>query len=383
MPTELPMDGSAAMAPPGLTFLFDKPDGKRLDVVTRCAKAVLGEDAIISGFDGTMAPTASAEGIFCRIKAGGHSLELIEIAAPAPGLDEMIQFTRMDNASLASLQSQTSHILCFYKGEEKDPVEIMLVLFRFGAALLPHGMLGAIHGDGWQCFPPQAFTAMQDPAVVAQYRGGGAPLMLCNRIPFRSPEGTWWASKGNHVFGVPDFAFWDDRTIGVETVNTLFLSLFEYIRQGAIVRPGETMEMAGLQLVVGEVTEYRDFIAGPGQTLALRMAAAKGQVGDAARPQPGGSQVDGAPPRISFGCVLLPVIFGGLCLAMYFESQAPVSKLCSLIGAISMGVLVVLGLIIFIKGELGRPAMHDRRRNAIARPGPAKRGPPPRQGRKG
>ncbi len=46
--------------------------------------------------------------------------------------------------------------------------------------------------------------------------------------------------------------------------------LFDLIKGGTPVNIGETLGLPDMTLRVGPVTEFKDYIAGPGQTLALR-----------------------------------------------------------------------------------------------------------------
>jgi hypothetical protein len=262
----------ALEAPPlaSITLLMAKPLANQSSGLER-ALSVLGQ-AKLAGMIPGMPFEASESGCAGEIRWDDHQVRFIEVIAPAPGLDEMIQFTRMDNNALASLKTHVSHVLCFYQGEANDPVLRVQALFRLAAALVPMGVLGIIHTDAWQCFLPKALGPLADPARTKDMHEGLAHMALCNLIPFHSPKGTWWTSKGNHVFGIPDITLWDDGRFGVKPVQTIFSSLFSYLQSGAKIQPGHTMELAGTTFVAGEVTEHRDHLCGPGATLALRPA---------------------------------------------------------------------------------------------------------------
>ena len=253
-------------------------------------------------------------------------MQLLEVAAPASGLDEMIQMTRADHATLAPLKTHQSHILCFYKGDAADPVLRVQAMFRHAGALVPLGVVGVIQ-DAWQCFAASALATIADPKHTQDMRDGLAQMALCNLIPFYGKQGTWWASKGHHVFGVPDFALWHDSRFGVKPVQTIFSSLFSYLQGGATILPGHTMELSGVNFVVGKVTEFRDYLCGPGKTIALR---------------PQGSAVGRAAnrPRV----LMLPLLFGLFLLGMIFKVH-PLYVTMKVILGVTGGLSVVFGLL--------------------------------------
>lgn len=290
-----------------ITILLSKPVGAR-EAELRQALQVLGAFTL----DGMMPGLpfmANEEGCCGSVRWDDHHVRLLEVAAQAPGLDQMIQSTRMDHAALAPLRKHASHLLCYYQGDAADPILRVQAIFRLAAALVPLGVVGVIHTDAWQCFTPSALTAVADPELTKEMREGSAQLALCNLIPFHGKQGTWWASKGNHVFGVPDFALWDEGRFGLKSVQTTFASLFSYLQGGATILPGHTMELSGVVFVVGEVTEFHEYLCGPGATLALRPlgAAGRGAAGGDAGEKSGGC-----------GILVLPLFFGLFFIGLIF-----------------------------------------------------------------
>lgn len=318
-----------------LTFLFAN-GGPRVEDLRSIASVLFGDGAKLTGMGALPEPIITGGSFVATIMAGGHELRMIGFDAPAPGLDEAIRTTRTKPELLAPLRTQNAHILCYYQGSETDPVEAMLIVFRLGAALIPHGLLGAIHGDAWQCFLPQAFQTMQDPAATSDFRAGAGVRFLCNRIPFHTERGIWWGTKGQHVFGVPDFALWDGTQIGVKIVDEVFVGLFNYIRQGAVVRPGETMACGGQQLTVHELTEYQEHLAGPMGTLALRLA----------------NDTSGEPGKLAkeeAGCMAIVMVTSIAGFATWRFSENQIIGIIGLVVAILTGLFFLLALALLIQ----------------------------------
>jgi hypothetical protein len=220
-----------------------------------------------------------------------------QIGAPAPGLAAMIQTTRMENAVLdEAFKGHTSHMLCWTKGG--SGLDQTIALFQVAAALADDHALGVIHTSAWQCFTLDQITKMLDPDFIDGMRNQGvAKALWCNLIPFHGKGGTWWTTKGNFVFGIPDFTLWNPGTLDQPKVRTLLQNLFDHVQGGAKINHGEIIAFPPYRLQAGPVTEFKDFIAGEGGTIALRFIG-KG-VGE-----PGAAQVAKAGGS-SLGCLFL------------------------------------------------------------------------------
>jgi hypothetical protein len=207
----------------------------------------------------------------CRVTIRGQPIDCLGIDAPAPGLDEMIQTTRSEKPVLAPLRAQQRHVLCFAR-TPTDGFEATLALYQLAAAFADQGALGIIHTSAWQCMLSANVRKMVDADAIATLRQGAFRLVWCNLIPFHGERGIWWATKGNHVFGSPDFAFWDQGKLKPDQIRDLLHGLVDHVAQGAVIKHGENIQFGtNLLLRAGPVTEFADSIAGPGETIALRL----------------------------------------------------------------------------------------------------------------
>jgi hypothetical protein len=254
---------------PAVTVLFAEPgpiDRARLQA---SLDAIAPGQASIGEILGMPAGGESMDSA-CRVTIRGQAIDCLGIDAPAPGLDEMIQTTRSDKPVLAPLRAQKRHLLCFAK-EAKDGFDATLGLYQLAAAFSDQGALGIIHTPAWQCALSANVRKMIAPDAVTALQQGAAKLAWCNLIPFHGDQGTWWATKGNHVFSVPDFALWDQGQLQPDQIRNVLYYLFDYVAKGAVIKHGENLQVAPkLMLRAGPVTEFKDYIAGPGQTIALR-----------------------------------------------------------------------------------------------------------------
>jgi formylglycine-generating enzyme required for sulfatase activity len=223
----------------------------------------------------------------------GVTITCREVMGQAPDLDQMIQTTRADHAALtAAFAPHDRHLLCTAAGG--TGISQTTALFHLAAALQPMGALGLIHTPAWQCFTSAQVARGVDPKNIAQLQDDMAKAAWCNLIPFIGKTGTWWATKGNHVFGVPDFALWNRGELPLEKVQALMLNLFDHVKQGAVIRHGENLAFPPHVLRAGPVDEFPELISGGGETIALRFANDP-KAHPAAPPLPPGVLPAGAP----------------------------------------------------------------------------------------
>ncbi|MDJ1503090.1 hypothetical protein [Xanthocytophaga agilis] len=79
----------------------------------------------------------------------------------------------------------------------------------------------------------------------------------------------WFVTKGNHNFGLPEFAFKGRPDQGNSTMQ-IFNALFAYMYfYKAVLAPGHTADLAGLSLKFSAVEEYKDLFTGKYGTLVV------------------------------------------------------------------------------------------------------------------
>jgi hypothetical protein len=191
---------------------------------------------------------------------------------PAPGLDEMLQTSRIDREGIAAeLPGHAAHLLCFAEVDAAKGAEATLQLFRLAVALAGQGAIGAIHVNAWQCFRMEILRKLTEPEQADQIVGELFPMVCCNIVPFHGQGGSWMTSKGFAVVGIPDITVWARSQAEMSEALELIPSLFAYIRGGARIAAGETLQMGGSRSYrVGPVTEFHEYLCGRGETLALR-----------------------------------------------------------------------------------------------------------------
>lgn len=207
-----------------------------------------------------------------EVRLNGITITCMPVMAPAPGLDEVLQTTRMDREELAStLAGHDNHLLCFTKADAAHGVQATVQLVRLAVALEGQGAVGVIQTDAWQCFLVKRLREYLDPAALEEITGKLYPMVFCNILPFHGQGGSWIASKGFAVAGVPDVAMWTRNREEMQLACNFIANLFLYLKKGAKLKLGETIEMGGSgHYRIGRVTEFKEYLCGRADTIALR-----------------------------------------------------------------------------------------------------------------
>lgn len=230
-------------------------------------------DAILGSAPGVARDAAGIDGqLGFEARIGGVVITAMFMPMPAPGLDEMLQTSRCDREENAQvLPGHRSHLLCFTKVGPEQGIEATAHLLRLAVALEEQGAIGVIQTDAWQCFQVKRLRDHLEAKVLAQITSQLFPMVWCNAIPFHGEGGSWMTSKGFAVAGIPDVTMWVRNAQEMRQAGEFLPNLFLYLRKGAKLTHGETIQMEGSgNYRIGPVTEHHGFLCGRGETIALR-----------------------------------------------------------------------------------------------------------------
>ncbi|GDY13596.1 hypothetical protein LBMAG53_24740 [Planctomycetota bacterium] len=204
------------------------------------------------------------------LRLGGFDFQFLEIGHTAPGLDSMIQVSAYPAEDLQELRAHSSHMVCSCRhppGRIKDQI---LGMIRLAHGLVPHGLLGVIHSDSYQVFSRKMLKiTSEDPAISDHFDAMGF-LLFTSKVPFQVENGKFLATKGNHLFGIPDLVIWDNGRIGLEAAAKAIDNIMKYLIGGARIQPGHTMNVENRTYLAEVAPAELAAIRGPGQTLLLR-----------------------------------------------------------------------------------------------------------------
>ena len=207
-----------------------------------------------------------------RLDIDGQLVDFILIEAPLPQslLDYICQVTHWSDGDKAILRKHSKHFIAWYAGNA-DPVTAYVTLMKAAWALAGPEMTGVVMEDAVNFLPPKMVTHMLSKETIPTLYKSVPVGMLTGFLKFFGEHGTWCATRGHEVFGVPNFAMWVAPPKQPSDALDIFGPLFNYAYSAKVVfNEGETMELAGQLFRFERVVEFREYVESPyGETLVL------------------------------------------------------------------------------------------------------------------
>lgn len=203
-----------------------------------------------------------------------HQLQLfgLDIAVPQTTIEHTIGFSEWRTSDTDPMRQHTAHILCFYEGSNPDPVEQIIALYKVASCFLPLGLLGVLDETAWNCIPSSFFEVIFKPGSLDRCREV-IPMGIWNNVVkvARPNGGIWICSKGNHRFGVQDFAYLGEMS-DFDSIRDTIASLFYYsVSSGITFTAGETAQIGDrVALRFSTPIEFQNFFDAPLGTLVIQ-----------------------------------------------------------------------------------------------------------------
>lgn len=196
---------------------------------------------------------------------------------PKQILDEILPICHFSESDKSTFHQSNAHVLLSIKKSDIPTLLLFDILYQLVNCLVDgqeDNVIGTVTEAALTAFPFQLIPN------IWQERTN---LLTEKAVPFWSwnaftgvfvkyilDETTiWYVTKGNHQFGLPEFAYKGGYQEGNDTL-LLFNSLFSYMyNYQAKVAPGHTMEIGDINLQFSKVTEYADLFMGKHGTLVV------------------------------------------------------------------------------------------------------------------
>lgn len=201
-----------------------------------------------------------------------HNFHIAGLAAPLARnlVDQTVMVSPWPAQTKAAMRQHQSFINLAYTGANPDPVEQMTALYRLAAAFETEDLLGIVNANAWTAHPPADFLS---PERIDHYSREIPFNLWFGYVRFYTDDQHYWlATKGHHIFDVPDLAYYVLPGHNPEDVINLLINVFYYLyEQDTVAAPGDTLEISGFgqPLRFSEVTELSDVLMGPAGTLVL------------------------------------------------------------------------------------------------------------------
>lgn len=201
-----------------------------------------------------------------------HRLHIAGLAMPLPQdvIDRSVMVSPWQAQIKAAMRQHRSQVSLVYAGGDPDPIEKMMALYTLAGAFDNEDLLGIVNINAWTAHPPADFLM---PDIIPQYRQQIPFNLWFGYVRFYVDDHTFWlATKGHHIFDVPDLAAFVGPGDDPNALVNLFVNIFYYLyEQDVVVTAGDTLEISGSgQLLrLSEVTELTDQLMGPSGTLVI------------------------------------------------------------------------------------------------------------------
>lgn len=160
-----------------------------------------------------------------------------------------------------------------YTGRSTDPIEQYIALYKVAHAFSKYTVLGVLNEPAWLFHAPEAIQDIVKPEHIKTSRGAWPVISYwINFLPLHTDHGLWFFTKGNHVFGMQDFAM---KVPSLEQKDTdmafdLFVNFFHYVRRThTAIASGSTIDWGEGTYMLKEVTEEKEWLEGPKGTVVF------------------------------------------------------------------------------------------------------------------
>jgi len=203
---------------------------------------------------------------------GEHQLHFAGLGMPLPRdvIDQTVMVSPWPGQIKAAMRQHLAHISLVYKEGSHDPIEQMIALYSLASAFENEDLLGIVNPNAWTAHPAADFLT---PERIAQYRQEIPFNLWFGYVRFYTDDESFWlATKGHHIFDIPDLAYYVQPGEDPDAIINLFINIFYYLyEQDVFVTAGDTLEVSGSgqKLIFSEVTELSEVLMGPSGTLVL------------------------------------------------------------------------------------------------------------------
>ena len=178
---------------------------------------------------------------------GEHVVRLVGFDVPMPTevVEKCLQPAHFSAEKKAEARAHQAHLLLNYAGEEKDALEQYVALAAASAALSHHGATFILNEDGHTAFPAAALAGLKGDAMQL-LRTLPIPILYSGFVKFdvEGVNGTWMRTFGNHLLGLPDFAYLAPGHHEGQSTFDMFCNLLSYLRSsGATFAEGHTTQI--------------------------------------------------------------------------------------------------------------------------------------------
>jgi hypothetical protein len=208
-----------------------------------------------------------------EIRFGKHRIQITTLSAPLPNavINRTVHVTHWQPGIKAAMRSHHAHLTLVYQGDHHNPVEKMLALYQTASAFQNENLSGIANQQAWTAHPAADFLSAER---IASYRREFPFMLWVGYVKFFTDKDQYWlATKGHHIFDVPDLAYFIKSEDNEPAITDVFANIFYYLYEHDVfVTAGDTLEIGENDQVFKftKIPEDAPFLMGPSGTLAVK-----------------------------------------------------------------------------------------------------------------
>ncbi len=180
-----------------------------------------------------------------KVSFDSHEIQLVIVDQPLPGTvyEDIVNLSMWPDEVKTAMNGHGAHAVLMHNGGGANPFEKLLALYKLAAALVePFFLRGAINEPCLSCISSDMLLSFLDTNSLKSTRNTPPPFAFQGFIQI---EAELWATRGHHLFGLPDFAMKVSDSLSPTDIMMLFGSIFMYANvSGMQIADGHTMQAA-------------------------------------------------------------------------------------------------------------------------------------------
>jgi hypothetical protein len=226
-------------------------------------------------------PTLNKEGtVFGLVGWGEHVVRCVGFSAPMPAeaVEACVAPSLYPQELKARARAHQAHLMLYYAGYEKSPMEQYVALAATAGVLARFGALVVLNEAARTSIPVVVLSGegvQHD--ILDVIRNFPLPILFCGFVKLQLEDlSVWIRTFGASLLELPDFAVHARRNEDSKRWFDLFNNLYSYLRDsGALLSAGHTMQSGP-----GEFLRFRqphsgeDFLDSKGELLVIEEISA-------------------------------------------------------------------------------------------------------------
>ncbi|MCB9932314.1 MAG: DUF4261 domain-containing protein [Planctomycetes bacterium] len=205
-----------------------------------------------------------------------HCIGIAGTRAPVPPevMKTTVEVSSWTGEGRELLESHAARLVLTHHGGGAPILEKYIALYKLAAVLGGEHLRGVLIEDAWTCAPPALVREFTSAEMLKAFRESTPPILFTGFVKFHTDDGTWFATKGQHMFNAPDLVMFGPEEQPSEVME-LFMNIFLYVTGSkARIAAGHTLQIAEeAYLKFSELAPdnpWREWLQGAEETLELK-----------------------------------------------------------------------------------------------------------------